>query len=368
MKQGRSIEQLAAEVLRQAQTKRDFISRTESMAAMDRDGGEIALAVGDKGEFPVNKIAHDQIGEHCGIPRAYYQRMQEHAPDLLATNINRWFAKYPAARMVRTLDGRARAFLSDAYRPLDNFDFIEAVYPILEKRKLTLMACEVTDTRLYLKAVDEQLFKDVPVGFKMGDGSHKIFDTCAPAIILSNSEVGYGRLVIETGVYTSACTNMALFAGGGGSFKRTHIGARHKIADGVSTEEFDSIMSDATKKKTLEALWSQAGDVIGAAFSTKVIGERLEKLADAAGYQITGNIEKVVEVAAEKFGLNDGERGSVLRHLIEGGKLSKYGLHAAITRAAQDCESFDRATDLEYLGGKVIELPKTEWEVLAKAA
>jgi hypothetical protein len=29
---------------------------------------------------------------------------------------------------------------------------------------------------------------------------------------------------------------------------------------------------------------------------------------------------------------------------------------------------YDRATELEYLGGRIIELPKTDWSVLAEAA
>jgi len=43
-------------------------------------------------------------------------------------------------------------------------------------------------------------------------------------------------------------------------------------------------------------------------------------------------------------------------------------LHSAVTRAAQDLESYDRATELEYIGGKIIELPQTDWERLAVAA
>ena len=35
--------------------------------------------------------------------------------------------------MVRTLDGHARAFLSDRYRRLDNYDLCEHVLPILQR-------------------------------------------------------------------------------------------------------------------------------------------------------------------------------------------------------------------------------------------
>lgn len=363
MKTGRSLGDLAAEIERQSQTKRDYVAPTTALA-MVPDGKEVAIEMRETGRYGVNSLAHGQIQEHVGIPSKYYDRMLKEEPTLLANNVNTWFEKYPAPRMCRTLDGRLRAFLSNSYRPLDNYDFASAILPVLAERRLEVMSCEVTERKLYIKAVDQQLFRDVPVGYRMGDGSHRIFDTCAPAFIASNSEVGYGRLTLETGVYTKACTNLALFADGG--MKRTHVGARHEMTEGV--QNIDKLLSDKTKQKTDEALWLQVRDVLKAAFNTDLLAKRVENLTAAAENKIEGKVEKVIEVAADRFGLNENERSSVLRHLIEGGSLSQYGLHAAFTRAAQDVDSYDRATEMEYMGGKIVELPRTEWAQLNAAA
>jgi len=51
----------------------------------------------------------------------------------------------------------------------------------------------------------------------------------------------------------------------------------------------------------------------------------------------------------------------VLQHLVESHDLTRYGLHAAITRASTDVEDYDRATELERLGGRVIALRPSEW-------
>ena len=51
-----------------------------------------------------------------------------------------------------------------------------------------------------------------------------------------------------------------------------------------------------------------------------------------------------------------------MRYLIEGRELTAYGMSNAIARASQDVENYERSTDLERLGGSVIELPKVEWE------
>lgn len=370
MKAGRTLQDLAIEIERQAATKRDYVAATGqgvNFRTVERDGAQVpVLALRNTADFPVTDTAHAQIAEHVKIPKQYYDRMRREDPELLATNVDRWFTKYPAARMVRTLDGNARGFLSDKFQCLDNHDFANAALPILLKRKLTVMSCEITERRLYIKAVDQALFKDVPVGHKMGDGSHTIFATNAPAVILANSEIGFGRLVIETGVYTQACTNLALFSASG--MKRTHVGAKHALLDAAGVTDLENVMSAATKKKSLEALWLQVHDVIASAFDENIVRKRAEQFEAAAGRRIERKVEEVVEVAAVRFDLNDGERESVLKHLIEGGSLSQFGLSAAITRAAQDVESYDRATELEYAGGKVIELNRTEWAQLAAAA
>src|ERR1700680_1983481 len=129
MKTGRDIQSLAAKIMRQAETKRDLIASTKAMDIAVVDD-KVALQVGDKGTFPINDIAHNQIASLTKVPRDYYHRMQSEAPGLLANNIKTWFDKYPVARLVRTLDGNARAMLSDKYPvTFDNFVFANAALP-----------------------------------------------------------------------------------------------------------------------------------------------------------------------------------------------------------------------------------------------
>ena len=71
--------------------------------------------------------------------------------------------------------------------------------------------------------------------------------------------------------------------------------------------------------------------------------------------------------------LNGMRRGQSLRkmlqHLIAGGDLSQYGAAAnAVTRLAHDAESYDRAFELEGLGGQVIDLAANDWQQVAQAA
>lgn len=366
MKQGKTLLELAQEITRQRDAKRDFLAPTSELELVEPEvvtpGGNVQLAIGGKEKFGMLELAHDQLGEFCGVPAKYYERMRAEAPGLLARNVNHWLHRATKVRLVRTLDGNARAFLSDGYRPLDYLDLAEVVLPVLQEEDLEIMSCDVTERRLYIKAVDKRINKDIPVGRHMGDGSHTIFHTSSPAIIVSDSEVGCGTLSVETGVWTHACTNLAVFDQH--SMKKRHVGARHELAG----DDLYHLLTDETRRATDKAVWLQVRDVVKGAFDEAKFDARCNELAGLAEQKIDGDPVKVVELTAKRFSLNEQERGGVLRHLIEGGSLTRYGLLSAVTRAAQDVPSYDRAYDLEKLGGRIIDLPQSEWQELAKAA
>lgn len=361
MKIGRTLTELAAEIERQKESKRDFIADTRALA-MDDNAVLHMQGRGDHSHgLPITPIAHRQIGTHTNIPAPYYDRMLKEAPELLATNVNKWFQKYPARRMVRELDEKMRAFMSNSYRPLDHADLLEAALPRLIQMGVQIVSCQVTETKLYVKVVDERIKADLPTGVELGKG-HNRFDTVCPALVLSNSEVGMGALSVETSIWTGGCSNLMVISER--SHRKAHLGAKQELGG----EETYAMLSDDTKKLTDKALWAQIGDVVGAAFDRARFDAQVIKLAKTGENKITADPVKVVELVQKQYALNDNERSSVLQHLIRGGDLSQYGLHAAITRTAEDLDDYDRASEFERLGGKIVELPANDWQVLAKAA
>lgn len=361
--QGKSLQQLAAEIERRAEVKRDFITPIEKITVETLNDRPV-LMLENKGSvetFDINSIAHEQVAEYSGIPMAYYRRMMEQDPKLLATNVNRWLKEKAGAkdgrRMLRTLDGTARAWLSDSYRPLENEALAEAVLPVLLDMDLMIVSSEITDRRMYIKAVDRSIERDVPTGRKMGDGSHVFFDTVSPALTIGNSETGHGALYVETGVYTKVCTNMAMI---GQNMRKYHTGQRAAISDDVY-----AMLSDQTKRATDHAVWLQVRDMVKAAFDLARFDATIKRLGDATQDAIPAMVVgEVIERVGKKSTLVEGERKGILARLIEGGDLTRYGLSAAITRFSQDSSSYDRATELERLGGDIIELPKRDWEAL----
>lgn len=225
---------------------------------------------------------------------------------------------------------------------------------------LIVLSCEITDRRMYVKCVDRSIEKDIPFGRKMGDGVHQFFDTVSPAITVSNSETGSGRLLVETGIYTKACTNLALI---GANFKKHHLGARAEMSDDVY-----ALLSDRTKQMGDVALWNQVRDVVRGAFQAAQFDATCKRLQASTGIKIAPeNVSEVVERFGRKFTLNLDERKGVLARLIEGGDLSLYGMHSAVTRHSQDVVEYDRATELERIGGDIIDMPDSQVRDLVMA-
>ena len=114
---------------------------------------------------------------------------------------------------------------------------------------------------------------------------------------------------------------------------------------------------------------SRLGDIVKHAFNEVAFRDFMTKLTTTTTQQITGDVNGAVEAlgSASGFGLNAGERQSMLKHLIEGGDLSRYGLVNAVTRTAEDVASYDRATEIEMIGYELVTTNATAWGRIANA-
>lgn len=104
-----------------------------------------------------------------------------------------------------------------------------------------------------------------------------------------------------------------------------------------------------------KAFFLRVRDVVEAAVSDAAFPVGTQKLRRTQGIALAGDPVKTVEVLAQRYALNDTERSGVLRHLVTGGDLSGYGLVNAVTHFAQEVEDYDRASEFEALGGRLID-------------
>lgn len=354
MKYGRSLSEVAAEIERQAQTKQDFIADTRQLRLED-DG--VSLTLGDGVSFKTRDLALTQVGTHAGIPVPYMRRMQTEAPDLLARNVNHWFQAKPAQRMVRTLDTDARAFLSTRYARIDNLEVAETVLPVLADLgqrfgTMEMVSSEVTENRLYLKAIFPSLRAEIK-------GTRRVGDFVEGGVLITNSEVGLGAVSIKAFARFLACLN-GMTRDGGGSWK--HVGRR---AD--ESEEIYALLTDEAKAADDKALLLKVRDTVAATLDRTQFDKWVHRIQSTTEERIEGDVPAAVEVLGKTINLTQNEKSSVLRHLIEGGDLSRFGLMNAVTRTAEDLTSYDRATELEAFGGAVVDLAAHDWHAIATA-
>lgn len=359
---GMSLTEMAIELERQRQVKRDFVADTKELSVEPDDTSptKLTMKVGTVDRFPVKKHAVRQIGQQLKIPAQFVDRLAADHPDLLAYNVNKLFEREPANRMIRTLDGQVRAYLSDKYRPLDNFDFANAVLPKLMEFKAEVTSCDITETRLYIKGVIPGIEKIVArPGTYHGDGGHNPIHRFKPGICLGNSEVGAGSLFVEPGVHEVDCSNLLIM--GSNAMRKYHVG--RKLSD---QDKLFELFTTATKSATDRAFWMQVGDLVTAGLD----GSMFEKMVAECEAKMTGTEVQKPSVAVQELpNLTESEQEGILASLIKGGDLSQFGMQWAVTHYAQNADvSYERQVELERLGGQIIELPQSQWTKIAEAA
>jgi len=358
---GISLPALAAQIKKEKAEKRDFIAPTTKLRFVpmkESQRGVIAFSP-DENQVLTEPTDHclAQICQRSGIPKPYADRMRGDNLELLATNINWWWQRQPEKRMLRTLvndQHHARAFLSERYRPLDNYDLAEVVLPQLAKAGCEVLSSQITETRLYIQAATPKMELDLNALKKSG-AKLKDIDPVQAGIVVSNSEVGAGSVRVEEMLYRLTCFNGMIT---GHSVRRYHVGkGRSEFAE---LEEAAQYFSDATRQLDDRAFWAKVTDVVNSVFDMGRFTNLAQKFADTASIQLPSP-SGAVETVTERFQLTEGESKGVLDHLITGGDNSLFGLVNAVTRTAEDAANYDRAIELERLGGQIVELPQTLW-------
>ena len=354
MKQGKtSIVELAEAIQNEADNKKDYISPSQLMHV--HANGDLKISMRDANDdvldMPLTQHASRQMAAKFGIPAKYFDRMLADAPDLLATNANHWLHKEPKDLMVRTLFGKVRGIMSNRYQRIDNINIAEDLLPFLSVQDgLEIASCEVTEKKLYIKAVMHKMVSEIKKG-----------DVVEAGLWISNSEIGCGQFEVAPFIHRLVCLNGMKV--NDAKFGKRHVGARADVNDSTY-----SILSDETLRADDRAFMLKARDVVKAAFDEKIFEGHVNKLRDTTERKLEGNPVKAIEVLGATHGLLQGEQSSILRKLIEGGDTSQYGLLNAVTAYSQDVTDYDRASELEELGGKIVDLTEAEWKPIAMAA
>ena len=236
MKTGLTIQQMAQELLRQSKAKQDYLVNTGSLSlSVTSDAPQLRVTENGLDKITpldIRQTAHRQLGTYLGIPQKYYELMRTDAPELLAYNANYWFSQKNELRTLRTMDGCARAFLSNRYRRIDNLDIASVTLPVIgELPEARFVSTQITDDFMYIKVVNPRLQADVVPG-----------DVVQAGVIISNSETGLGSVTIQPLIYRLVCSNGMVI--NDAKTRRNHVGRAATSDEDFSIYSNETLLAD----------------------------------------------------------------------------------------------------------------------------
>ena len=368
MQNGMNLQELLTEVIRQNDAKRDFVASTHEsirMVEFDSEPHIILLKEGAEAleRFTITEHCHRQLASRLSIPWKYYQRLLNDHLDLVIHQVNALFEREPQTRMVRTLDGQARAFLSDRYRRLDNAQVLEQALPPILKGDVetSVLSCNVSPNNMHMKV----LFTDDSLKQDIGLAPHSNrSDVVRPGLILGNSEVGQGLLFMKGFFFRDYCTNGCVF-GMYDAFeaRRTHVGGK------ITAQSDFQVFSDETQKKEDELVIAQITETLKTMSDPNRVREMGNRLREIKTGEKANDPIAAMELLAENQGLSQQETNRALQNFLEDGDYSQWGAVNAVTKVANNEEevSYERACELEEIGSKIIQMNAKQWLQVAVA-
>lgn len=365
MHNGMKLEEMLAEVVRHSRVKRDFVADTKehiAMVPMPDFPDRVALVLSREESnvlerFQITENCHQQIASRLKIPMKYYERLLKDYPDLVMRNVNTLFQREPALRMVRTLDGKARAFLSNSFRRVDNEQILEQTLPVIRNEYDTvLLNTFVDEDNMRMKCLFTGDEHKVDVGPRAGDGGP---DFVHAGFEMGNSEVGKGSFYIRGFLYRSFCKNGCVWnSEETASFKQIHVGSRLGVTENM-------LLSNETMRKEDDLIISAARDVLANLSSpefTQKVGARLRALRNTKA--VASPIEAVAAVC-EELRMTEKESATVLESFIADRDYTQWGMVNAVTAAANVVEDYNRASRIEELGASLLNMDLKRWNKIA---
>lgn len=294
-----------------------------------------------------NDVMDDGLSSRLGIPRAYYRRMRTDAPVLLVESLNTWLDELgdqpQLLRTFRSDEGNTaigRAFLSDRFECIDNFDVVLGVLDGVRSAApgAEVSGCDMTDKKMRLRITAPEiavnvadLVRDYGVYGRKGSD----FPMMWAGIAVENSEVGAGAFTLTPRAVLQVCTNGMTRSVD--AVRRVHLGSR--MEEGVVN------WSTETRRAQVELIRNQARDAVATFLNPDYLQTFADAMRNAAGLQVA-QPARAVQYVAQALGYGEEDADSILAHFYRSGDNSALGLAQAITLNAQSLDS-DRAADAE---------------------
>lgn len=337
------LENLVSVLETQNEQKKDFI--TSGMNLSFAGGNLVVMRDRKEIEYSPTSIFHSQVAEKLNIPKAYYDRMRVKAADLLDSNVNHWLHKEQKNIMVRAFENDdnniARAFLSNSYSILDNY---EVLFEALEAIKLTgleveIVNAELSEQRMYLKVVCPEVEVQAKKMLENYGRAAGVNFGVMSGFVLQNSEIGMGAFQIAPRGVVKVCMNGMVMQKD--ALRKTHLGAK--------MDELGFNTNEAVKAANLKLIKEQVKHAVKVFLSKQYLTKLVDVYTELGDKTIEAPVANVIQVVANTYNISEERKGKLLQHFIKQGDNRRIGLVNAITEECQGLKDADLKHDSEVI-------------------
>ena len=363
-----TLENILRQISEQASRKADYIAPTDQIQVVTRDGNTNIVMEANKGmptqQFVTNEVAFNQLAANCDLDVRTARRLRDNANYSREFDnlVNKILVNEPKNKMLRTFDGEfplVRAIVSDKFKTFDNVDLVQAALPqLLESdAQWQIVNGTITDQRLYMRLKSKNQIAEPAVGDLVSNG-----------VMLRNSETGHGSCEVSQLIWTLACLN-------GMTSQNT---SRHThVTSARGTDEW-SLLTNEAKEADNVSLRLKLRDITASMADTANFEKTVDQFRLAHGDIVENglaNPSAVVDSVVQVLKLPKKAASDVMAGLMQtiqqAGYTNKPVSRATLVNAVTSVAhvSHDDNVDEWYSTGRqLLELPRNQWETIARAA
>lgn len=325
-----SIDSVLEQINAQKARTKDFLMNTSTLREPEvGEDGTLSLKT-EVGRMDFDKHAEQQLAQFVGVPFPYLSRIKTQLPELYHDTLTKMLRERDGTpRMVRTIDGNARAFLSDSFARLDNDLLASSLLKIADKG-LEVKGFNIDEQGMSMHIINPKLEGEVRKGDVVRYGFH-----------IRNSEVGKHALESLAVAFRLVCTNGMVRPEDLFKFRRVHSGASNLKS--MSRQERVPEYTVHDIEQGFHALAENATN-------DKALNNYIADMKELDAIEVD-KPDEVLERVQKKYSLSNMQVDSITNHYERDGLPTRWGFVNAITRTAQDQEINAEARRLEEVGG-----------------
>lgn len=304
---------------------------------------------------PISRRAYDQLATRLSpsVPTRFARDLFTTSPAIASNLLNDLSSLGGGRRLIRCLDNKVRAVLSDKYRIFDDYDIALTTLDAIRASEGTVLDCVASDSRFDIRFTATHMIEHIPET-RGGDGNaehisrttldpnqfkHLGLGAVCPFVRVSHSSVGEGGLSVSYGILRLFCLNGAITDR---VLNQIHIGAATNVG----------LLSEETVAADSKAIMLKCRDLIQASLKPETFRSVVSSAKAAASDYVVAPSSAVQNIVSSSH-LTDTDREGILQYFLRDYDQNRWGLAQAVSRYAQDVDA-DKAVELESVSGSLI--------------